>query len=112
MAENPQSLEPLKGMPKGEMERVFPSGDRADVFFHRGDHWCVVEVKTARASSEEQTRGVFQCKKNEALMKAEKHMQGIGGSTEVILVLGGAVHPDARAAANTLGVKVLERIGV
>lgn len=57
---------------KGTNEHWLSSGDRIDAFFENGSQYLAVEVKPAHASDAELMRGVYQCVKYRAVLRAER----------------------------------------
>jgi hypothetical protein len=91
----------------GVVEHQFRSGDRVDVLLASGLRGIAVEVKAPDAPADEQVRGVFQCVKYEALLRATQRLRGFPPSGRAVLVLGGPVSEPAREAAAALGVRVI-----
>lgn len=94
-----------------KLERGLPSGDSLDVSFESPERWTAVEVKSAKSDKADQARGVFQCVKYEAVMKAElasKASWKRDFEVKVILVVEEKLDPDLWSLANTLGVRVCE----
>lgn len=110
VARNPAMVGLPRVLAPGEIERVFPSADRADVSYTDNKQWTVVEVKPKSAPECEIIRGLFQCAKYQALMHAEQVCRNENRRLKTILVLGGALTAKARKVASTLGVEVVENI--
>jgi hypothetical protein len=68
----PKWLASYGKFPAGELEKVISSGDRLDAYFENGKRPLAVEVKTSRASEAELMRGVYQCVKYRAVLRAEQ----------------------------------------
>jgi len=103
VAQNPAVV----GLPAGaraKVEEVFPSQDRADVWFEHGDTVTVVEIKPTGAPDLEIQRGIFQCVKYRALLEAMSRAGSKFKKCNVILALGGQMTPTAAGLAHTLGV--------
>lgn len=67
---HPESLG-LKNISKAQMEYILPSGDRLDIYFELEDGSKVaVEVKSRISDDADIIRGIFQCVKYEAVIKA------------------------------------------
>ena len=94
------------------VEYRLPTGDEIDVLLRTRRRIVAVEVKAAHSPEEDIARGVFQCVKYEALLNALSASVGVRDDVEAILVLAGSLTPSTRALANTLGVRVLESVGV
>lgn len=103
VAENPQAVG-LKIYKQGQTERRFFCSDRADVYFYHQRNPVAVECKTALASNDELTSGIFQCVKYEALLKAEMIYSGVQGSPKCILATGRVLPSSHQRLAKLLGV--------
>ena len=100
----PASLEP------GEQEHLLPSGDSLDVFFrHRKEH-IGIEVKSTTSDESDILRGLYQCVKYQAVLKARQAAKGEGQNVRTILVLGGPLPTKLIPLKNILGVEVFEKI--
>lgn len=108
--ENPQIVGLAEGSKVGEPEWPTASGDRVDVVFVRKGLLLAVEVKPYHASEGDLLRGVFQCLKYRAVLRAECAMEGDLRTVKTLLVLGGKPTLDVIKAANRLGVEVLENV--
>ena len=94
----------------GIVEHEFRSGDRVDVLLASGLRGIAVEVKAAEADPAEQVRGVFQCVKYEALLRATQRLRGFPPMGRAVLVLGGQVSDEAKLAADALGIRVISGV--
>lgn len=110
VASHPEVVGLRAGSQAGAMERPFPSGDTADVFFQRGKEWVVAEVKSHTSPEADIIRGVFQCVKYAALMKAELQVLSSTKRVRTLLILGGKMPATAMQAANTLSVAFKEGV--
>lgn len=72
VAANPGLLSAFGTFPRGDVERGLSSGDSLDAYFHAGHRRLAVEVKTSKASNAELERGVYQCVKYRAVLRAEQ----------------------------------------
>ena len=57
---------------QGTNEHGLSSGDRLDAYFDNGTQYLAVEVKASHASDAELMRGVYQCVKYKAVLRAER----------------------------------------
>lgn len=74
---NPQSVG-LKGVPKArQMESLLLSGDEMDVEFVFPRRRIAVEVKSRRSGDADLVRGVYQCVKYRAVLRAQYEVDGI-----------------------------------
>ena len=109
IAKHPELVK-LKGFGKGETEHIFPSMDTIDVYFSNKKKVVGVEVKSIKSNDDDITRGLFQCKKYEALIEAEDKIEGIRRDIKVILALGGEFPSGLRPNRNVLSVNVIDNI--
>ena len=112
IASRPDSVGVTHRPERTEIEHVFPSSDAVDVLFCAGNSRVAVEVKARISSYQDLLRGIFQCVKYDALLKASLSVSEPDASSRVVLALEGALPHDLRSIANTLGVEVVDRIGL
>ena len=86
VANNPGLLDIPDGA-KCDIEFEFGSKDQIDVLFRTEREWVGVEVKSQVSHEDDIRRGLFQCVKYEALMKAELQVRGKDATVRVFLVL-------------------------
>jgi len=92
-----------------ETEHVLPSGDRLDVYFVLKDGTHVaVEVKPSTAPEQDVARGIFQCVKYEATMKAIRQLENESYAIQTYLVVGADITPTNQKIADELKVKVMK----
>jgi hypothetical protein len=96
---------------KAELEYLFPSSDAVDVLFCAARLRIAVEVKSRVSPYEDVLRGLFQCVKYDALLRATLALEASEASSRVVLALEGKFPEDLRSVANTLGVEVLDQLG-
>jgi len=109
ISENPNSIG-LKGFKKGDIEHNFPSSDAIDVYFSNDNAVVGVEVKSETSNANDILRGLFQCKKYEALIEAENCVNGIRKEIKVILALEKVFPNELLAIKNILSVNVIDNI--
>lgn len=104
VAANPGALRLGLKQPQTEPERDLPSGDRVDVEIVDGPRRIAVEVKSIRSGDADLVRGVYQCIKYRAVMKAQS---GFGDDAEcdAILVTERALPPSIAALARRLNIR-------
>lgn len=95
---------------QGEIEYLLPSGDSVDVSFINNDTWIAVEVKSNLSSAADIVRGIYQCVKYCAVMKAVMVAQSQVGNPKAILVLQSTLPPNLVPLRNTLGIEVIENV--
>lgn len=72
VARNPGVFSEFGTFQQGRVEFGLSSGDWLDAYFTAGKRRLAVEVKTSKASNEELERGVYQCVKYRAVLRAEQ----------------------------------------
>lgn len=70
----------------GEDEKLLSSGDRLDAYFFNGKDRLAVEVKASNADDHELMRGVYQCVKYLAVMRAENEALRLAPTASAVLV--------------------------
>ena len=92
---------------QGSMEARLSSGDRLDVHFMRGGLQLAVEVKARDASGAEIERGIFQCVKYRATLRAMQSVSGEVPNGRSVLVLGSRPNDRQKRLATLLSVSIL-----
>jgi hypothetical protein len=108
VAENPRVVDLPARAGVGEMEHALPSGDSIDVYFPFESVRTAVEVKARISDHADITRGLFQCIKYRAVLRAWIAAENSDDATDAILVLEGKLPDDLRSLRNILDVKVVE----
>jgi hypothetical protein len=91
-------------------EYALPSGDSVDVMFHHGGAWVAVEVKSMISGEPDLLRGLFQCVKYNAVMRAQLVVNGREPHVRAILALEGRLPSSLLTIKNTLGIEVVENV--
>ena len=86
VANNPRKFGRVE---KGELEKQLASGDRLDAFFGESPIPLAVEVKAKNASDTEIQRGIFQCVKYRATLRAMQLAEVRAPNAQSILVIDG-----------------------
>ncbi len=107
VAENPQVLGTEIPYRPGKTEWLFASADRVDVMFEHKDGCVAVEVKAANANDADLERGIYQCVKYQALVRAELKAQGKIPNGSSLLVTESQLPATLQALADLLGVRVV-----
>ncbi|MBY5836860.1 hypothetical protein J3P71_06205 [Rhizobium leguminosarum] len=105
--DNPR-LVGLKRNAEGELERRLWSGDRLDVYFAEAD--LAVEVKAVEAGFDELHRGIFQCVKYKAVLRAQKIHDRQVPAGDSVLAIGGHLPSALREVAALFDVTVFENL--
>ena len=106
VAENPQVLGSKIPYRSGKTEWLFASADRVDVMFEHKDGCMAVEVKAANANDADLERGIYQCVKYQALLRAELKAEGKIPNGSSLLITEVQLSSDLQTLANLLGVRV------
>lgn len=94
----------------GVVEKRLPSADCMDVFFDCGSRWLGVEVKSARSPVDDIVRGLFQCVKYHALLKAMAALEQRDIEVDTVLVLEAGFPVPLTSLKNILGVQVVDNV--
>lgn len=106
--DNPSVVGLPTSFPRGAVEAPLPSGDKLDVLFHARSRMLAVEVKSRISNTVDLTRGLFQCVKYQAVMKAERGFKNGIYSIDAVLVVGREFPDSLKPLQNSLGVEVIE----
>lgn len=96
--------------PNGETEFEFASGDCVDILFKTNNLWLGIEAKSKKSSSEDITRGLFQCIKYRVLIEATQMVEQMKPNARVILAMEDKFPHKLLWLKNTLGVEVIDNI--
>jgi hypothetical protein len=107
VAANPQIFGSRISYSLGQTESVFASADRVDVLFEHEDGCLAVEVKAANANDPDLERGIYQCVKYQALLRAELKAQRKIPNGSSLLVSERRLPEPLQRLADLLGVRVL-----
>lgn len=109
ISENPSVIN-ITSTSKGITEYPLKSGDSVDVFFEGAKSVTAVEVKSERSGNDDIERGLFQCIKYAAVLRAENKTMNRNLEVECILVLGHSLPKRLHKIRNALGITVYENI--
>ena len=112
IAQHPRSVGLNKLLTPGETEFTLPSGDVVDVMFQSARRRIAVEVKSHISNEDDLKRGIFQCVKYRAILRACRSLEGGTYEADAILAIEGSLSKELIAVRNTLGVKVIENVRV
>ena len=114
IAHHPGAVGLKKSLAPGETEYRLPSGDTPDILFQSARCRIAVEVKSHISNENEidLRRGIFQCVKYRAILRACRSLEGGTYEADALLVIEGTLPKKLIPVRNTLGVKVIENIRV
>ncbi|MEJ8563209.1 hypothetical protein QTO30_19670 [Yoonia sp. GPGPB17] len=78
------------------------SGDRVDVLFSDGKDFVAIEVKSCRSGPDDWQRGIYQCLKYMAILRAQEYP--VPAKVSAVLLTEAEVTPKLKARAKALGV--------
>ncbi len=107
VANNPRIIGSPIPFRSGRPEWVFASADRADVMFKHREGCVAVEVKAHDANEAELERGIYQCVKYQALLRAELKAERMIPNGRAVLVTEHQLPSQLRRLATLLGVRVI-----
>lgn len=110
VARNPVVIGLRAATPDGITEYALPSGDSLDVSFNDKSVWVAAEVKSAISDEADIIRGLFQCIKYRAVMKAVLVSEARPQNARAILVLESTFPKTLVSLRNILGVEVIEGV--
>ena len=93
----------------GTQEHSLWSGDRVDVHFQQAA--VAVEVKPAGCSFDELHRGIFQCVKYKAVLRAQQVHESEIPTADCVLAAGGDVSKKLREVTDLFGVRIFAGLG-
>lgn len=104
VASHSQCVSRFGAFPQGDTEVPLSSGDAIDVSFQNDETWLCAEIKDHRAKEGELVRGVFQCVKYRATMRAMQLARGGYTNAQAILVTQAPLPSKAQSLAKRLRV--------
>ena len=112
IAHHPGAVGLKKSLAPGETEYKLPSGDIPDVLFESAQCRIAVEVKSHISNEDDLKRGLFQCVKYRAILRACRSLEGKTYEADALLAIEGSLPKGLISVKNTLGVKVVENIRI
>ena len=106
VAQHPESVGLNKSLAPGETERKLQSGDIPDVLFRDQNCRIAVEVKSRISNQNDLRRGLFQCVKYQALLRACRSLEGGIYEADAILAIEGSFPKELIPVRNTLDIWV------
>lgn len=110
VARTPSVLDLPHSTPHGLIEHPLPSGDCVDVSFSGKNFWVAAEVKAAHSLPADLVRGIYQCVKYLAVMRAVQTAESRDRSARAVLILEGKLPAKLVSLKNMLGVEVVEEV--
>jgi len=104
VSRHPELFNKIGQFENGELEHRLYSGDEIDVFFHNSEQVLAVEIKTSSASQGELTRGIFQCVKYRAVLRAMYALAGELIHVQSVLVTPQILSQQHEEALKRLGI--------
>lgn len=105
--DHPERMEDFGTFPPGKNEVLLSSGDRLDVLFDNTKQRMAVEVKTSTCSEDELMRGVYQCVKYRAVIRAEQLAMRQVPNGNAVLICPRAAGKSTKALLRRLNVNYL-----
>jgi hypothetical protein len=99
---HPEWFDDYGAFGQGVNEHNLSSGDRLDAYFDNGKQYLAVEVKAGHASDAELMRGVYQCVKYKAVLRAERIALRRAPLGEAVLVSTRRPNKETRALLKRL----------
>jgi hypothetical protein len=90
-----------------KVEYTFPSADKADIVFVKGEKRTAVEIKSKISNDADISRGIFQCVKYRALLRAEQKAENFPPVADSILVVETKPNIELKQLAQILGVQII-----
>jgi hypothetical protein len=103
VAAHPELFAEFGDFGTGESEFILRSEDKVDVLFQSDELLLAVEIKAANVQDGELTRGIFQCVKYRAILRAMHHIDGELKHVQAVMVTPKLLPWKHRQAINRLG---------
>lgn len=110
VAEHPECVGLARSLAPGAPEHLLPSGDKIDVVFVSRNAMIGVEVKARVSNEQDLLRGLFQCVKYHAVLKACRAVENTSHEVRVLMAIEGRLPDRLIPVKNTLGVSVYEEV--
>ena len=112
VARHPEIIDIPKSVGIGKKEHQLPSGDTLDVFFRKKNEDIGVEVKSHKSPLPDITRGLFQCVKYLAILKARQAAKVLPQNARTVLILESEFPDKLMPLKSILGVEVIDNVKV
>lgn len=110
VALHPECIGLSNGLSPGQMEFLLPSGDVLDILFQSVQKRIGVEIKSRISDEADILRGLFQCVKYLAILRAWRTFEGASYEVAVILAIDGSLPKSLISIRNLFGVHVVEGV--
>ena len=107
LAKTPQAVGLSRKVSKGLTEHCLLSGDRPDVLFRTGGRLLAIEAKSRISNDADLERGIYQCVKYRALLRAEQKASASIQSGNAVLATERPLASDLLGLADLLQVRVV-----
>ncbi|MBX8813205.1 hypothetical protein KHQ08_02385 [Pseudochrobactrum algeriensis] len=104
---HPEVISSFGFFEKGELEYILSSGDRVDIIFKNETSLLAVEVKARNASKAEMERGLFQCIKYRAVLRAMQLAKATPPNANSVLIIENNPSEKLKILAKRLSVKII-----
>ena len=106
-AQNPKHFARFGKFPKGQNEYLLRSGDSLDAYLENDDSCLAIEVKASNVPVSELFRGIFQCVKYRATLRAMQLAAGEPTNAQAVLLTTAKIPDEAARLANRVRVVIL-----
>ena len=106
-AQNPKHFARFGKFPKGHNEYLLRSGDSLDAYLENDDSCLAIEVKASNVPASEIFRGIFQCVKYRATLRAMQLAAGEATNAQAVLLTTAKIPDEAVRLAKRVRVVIL-----
>lgn len=106
-AQNPKHFVRFGKFPKGQNEYLLRSGDSLDAYLENGDSCLAIEAKASNVPASEIFRGIFQCVKYRATLRAMQLAAGEATNAQAVLLTTAKIPDEAVRLAKRVRVVIL-----
>lgn len=106
-AQNPKHFARFGKFPKGQNEYLLRSGDSLDAYLENGDSCLAIEVKASNVPASEIFKGIFQCVKYRATLRAMQLAAGEVTNAQAVLLTTAKIPKEAVRLAKRVRVEIL-----
>ena len=106
-AQNPKHFARFGEFPKGQNEYLLRSGDSLDAYLENDDSCLAIEVKASNVPASEIFRGIFQCVKYRATLRAMQLAAGEATNAQAVLLTTAKIPGEAARLAKRVRIVIL-----